>query len=445
MKFRLTVFILLLSIGLSACSFAEDITPPPGYRSPTPAASLEPATQTPLPTRTLQPATATPEPAIVGTVVATPTVDGSMTPLAPVVTINGHVTNPSGTPLKDNLIATLYLYNTTTTNVDQSLTTQVNSDGSYQFTGVSTGTSITYFVTVDYGDVTYTSDPANYDATKTAYELPVTVYDAIDNWNVLTITQVHVSYDFSVSGKVQAQVLYVISNPGTQTVVVTSDGTSVPFIQIPAGATDVQYRLAQGSASLISAKNGFAMLPGANKQYGLLALYNLPYTKSLKVTQPFNLPVAALTVIVPEGVRVRSEQLQDGGVQAYQGTNYHLYQGNALASGSTLALTLSGMPGAPTGFTLNRQTWVMIGIAVIGLLLIGLGVFLYFHDRARYLKEDELAGGDETEKDALGNNSDSITDAIIALDDQYKAGEISKEAYEERRDELKDRLKKSLG
>src|SRR5512136_1269535 len=36
MKFRLIAIFALLSILLVACSFAGDITPPPGYASPTP-------------------------------------------------------------------------------------------------------------------------------------------------------------------------------------------------------------------------------------------------------------------------------------------------------------------------------------------------------------------------------------------------------------------------
>jgi hypothetical protein len=35
-------------------------------------------------------------------------------------------------------------------------------------------------------------------------------------------------------------------------------------------------------------------------------------------------------------------------------------------------------------------------------------------------------------------------DAIIALDDQYKAGNLSEEAYQKRREELKARLKSKL-
>jgi flagellar biosynthesis/type III secretory pathway M-ring protein FliF/YscJ len=100
------------------------------------------------------------------------------------------------------------------------------------------------------------------------------------------------------------------------------------------------------------------------------------------------------------------------------------------------------MPGDKAGFVLDQRTWLMIGVVALGLILIGLGVFLFLRDRKlRKLEEEFEEDEEEGDEDALGNDRESIMDAIIALDDQFKACEISKEVYEKRRDELKDRLK----
>ncbi len=99
-------------------------------------------------------------------------------------------------------------------------------------------------------------------------------------------------------------VLYVISNPGGNAITVTSDGTSVPFIQIPEGAQSAKFPIGQSSSPLLSATNGFALLPGADLQYGIITTFNLPYTNRLVFTQPFSLPVSSATIIVPEGVKV---------------------------------------------------------------------------------------------------------------------------------------------
>jgi hypothetical protein len=190
----------------------------------------------------------------------------------------------------------------------------------------------------------------------------------------------------------------------------------------------------------LNATGGFAMVPGADKQYGFVASYTLPYSNSLKFDQPFSMPVSSLTVFIPQGMRLRGEQLTDAGLQDIQGKSYQMYQANKMASGSSLSVTLSGNPGAKAGSTLSRQTWVLIGIGVVGVLLIGLGIYLYLRDRARLKRENE-GNQEEIGEDAIGKDRDSIMDAMIALDDQYKAGEIPKEAYENRRGELKERLK----
>ena len=121
-----------------------------------------------------------------------------------------------------------------------------------------------------------------------------------------------------------------------------------------------------------------------------------------------------------------------------------MYQSNKMAAGSSLALALSGRPGTSPGFNFDRQTIVLIGIGVVGILLIGVGIYLFLRDRTRLLKEekeDQEKKNLQNEEDALGEDPENIMDAMIALDDQYKAGEIPKEAYEKRRMELKERLK----
>jgi hypothetical protein len=448
MKFRLTILVALLSLALAACSLAEDITPPPGYSSPTSIPTIAPATQTPIISSaatsvpTSESITSTAETTPASTDSTTPSAEVSPTPQAVVVVIDGTVTVSSGAAIPDGTEVNLLLYNTTAGQVLQTLTEPILSDGKYEFTNVPADTTTVYLVTVDYSGITYDSIPVQFDGTLFQFDMPITVYDTTSDLNVLTITQTHLQFDFSTAGQVQVMSLYVISNPGTNSVIVSTDGSSMPFIQIPEDAANVQYQLAQSSSPLMSATNGFALLPGADKQYGIIATFTLPYTKSLVFTQPFNLPVSSATIIVPEGVRVKSDQLTDSGTQGSSGTTYHLYQSSSLASGSTLTFTVSGMPGDKTGFVLNQNTWLMIGVGVLGLILIGLGIFLFLRDRKLRKLEQEFEGDEkEGNEDALGNDRDSIMDAIIALDDQYKAGDISKEAYENRREELKERLK----
>ena len=466
MKFRLTILVALFSLALAACSLAEDITPPPGFEMPTsipativpPTETTAPPTASPTPTTesvatsnvtpslTIESTTPTAEvsPNAV-TESATPSVEISPTLQADVVVVGGTVTLASGGFIPDGTKATLLVYDTSVGQVKQELTTPILPDGKYEFTDIPADTSTVFLVTVDYSGVTYDSVPANFDGTLFQLDMPVTVYDTTSDMSVLTITQAHMQFDFSTAGEVQVMALYIISNPGGNAVIVTSDGSSVPFIQIPEGALGAQYQLAQSSSPLLNATGGFAMLPGANLQYGIIATFSLSYENRLELTQPFTLPVSSATVIVPEGVKVKSDQLTDAGTQNSTGTpltTYHLYQAGSLASGSTLSMTISGMPGDKSGLVFDQKTLLMIGVGVLGVILIGLGIFLFLRDRKlRKMEEDFEDEEGESDDDALGDDRDSIMDAIIALDDQYTAGDILKEAYENRRDELKERLK----
>jgi len=83
----------------------------------------------------------------------------------------------------------------------------------------------------------------------------------------------------------------------------------------------------------------------------------------------------------------------------------------------------------------------VIGLAVFGVALAG-GGFWFF--RQRRAAAAATADGEYIEPEPV-ETSESILDAIVALDDLYQAGELPEEAYKERRAELKARLKELRG
>ncbi|MCZ7550609.1 MAG: hypothetical protein M5U11_15885 [Anaerolineales bacterium] len=58
-----------------------------------------------------------------------------------------------------------------------------------------------------------------------------------------------------------------------------------------------------------------------------------------------------------------------------------------------------------------------------------------------YLRNRGAVDEEPDEDDNGFENEEEILDAIIALDDLRRAGKIKEDAYRERRDELKERLK----
>ncbi len=447
MKFRLTSLIVLILLVLSACSLAEDITPPPGYLPATSAPSLAADLQTPAPTPTPAPSTPTVEQLTATEPSGITPTNTSATQVAMIGEITGTVVNGSGSVIPNGQKVTLEGFD-----ADQSgnyqktvdIEAPVNPDGSYGFSNVELSSNRAFLVITSWQGVEYPSDPIFITDATTSYAIPITIYDKTDDLSNLRFDQIHLSFDLTSQNVIQTTELFIVSNTGQEAVFVSSDGTTIPFLKLPITAGSVNFQLAQGSAPLMNATGGFALPPGSDKQYAFIASFNMAYGNSLDFEQPFTLPVSSLTAFVPQGMHLKSDQFTAAGSQALQDKTFLMYQANNLASGSSVSLIISGNPAGSTGTSDNKQTMLLIGIGIVGILLIGVGIYLYLRDRARLKNESSEEVKTTNEANSLGEDKNIIIDAMIALDDQYKSGEIGKDAYEKRRLELKNRLKVAL-
>jgi hypothetical protein len=121
---------------------------------------------------------------------------------------------------------------------------------------------------------------------------------------------------------------------------------------------------------------------------------------------------------------------------------YHLYSGGGLQAGDNLQLTLSGRPTASSPSIIGTSsTGLIIGLMVFGVALIVGGVWLFSRTRREEgIDEVEEERTPESELDLATEDVDTLVDAIIALDDLYREGQLPEEAYLRRRAELKARL-----
>ncbi len=355
------------------------------------------------------------------------------------VVIRGRVVHGGGASAPAGLPVTLRIYDASQeTGRQMTLTT---ADGAFLFSGVPPMPDGAYLVTVEYGGVTYVSAAAFYDGLSSEFDLPVTIYESTADFSLLRFQQVHTVLDFSTRGLIRVYEIYIFTNPSNVTVTVETDGASIPFIRIPAEAgSAVTFELTEGSAPLYPATNGFAILPGESLQYGIAARFSLPYERRLEWDHAFLLPVETLDLFVPPGVKVRSDRLSDRGVSSMQGAEYRIYEAASLAAGEPFDLTITGQPGQTGLLGLGEQSGLLIGMAALGTAFLAAGIYLFLRDRARQEEETD----EETAEDALGDDPQALMDAIIALDDQYRAGGISENAYRARRRALKERLKDLL-
>ncbi len=380
-------------------------------------------------------------PAITSTseVTSTATFTGSVT----VQLANGSGgTTPSDSPV------TLYGFDNMQNTYSQTLTTGEN--GVYTFTNVTMPSGRVFLAGTDYASGTYGSDIVTVNPATPSLKLQITVYDSTTDISVLTTDRVHVFFDFTNPPNVQVIEVFIISNPTKQAVVSPTNNGAVVTFPLPNGYTNLQFQDGQLGGRYVELSQGFgdkmAVNPGVG-QYQVVFAFQMPYNRKLDFVQSMFLPTSAVVVMVPDnGVRVSSAMLQDGGTRDYQGTTYHMFNGSSLIAGSSLDFTLSGTPkqAASSVFTSGTTQNLAIGLGVFGVALVAVGLWLYRRNRQKLALQPISGGGELSDSFSdLGvspEDENTLMDAIIALDDQYHAGNLPEAAYLERRAKLKEKL-----
>jgi mono/diheme cytochrome c family protein len=319
-------------------------------------------------------------------------------------------------------------------------TTTTDANGAFTFEDVDLAEGRIFLVEASYKDVVFQSDLAVSEAGANELTIPaVTVYDNTTDSGGLVVEQLHISFDMVVEGGVQVFELFTISNLSDKAYVFATDGTSLPFVHLPEGATDVGLQLSQDSAPLMPTEGGNFAIPPSEDFYSIIAFFSMPYDRSLDLKQTVDLPVSSALVIVPEGIKVKSDQLTDQGIQqTQQGFNVQMYSTDSMSAGTPLEIALSGRVNAAGAATVDSRQTLLIGAGTFGVILILAGVWMFLRDREE-VDEDDFEDVDEEEEEF--ETPEEVMDAIIALDDLHRAKKIPDEAYQLRREELKERLK----
>ena len=355
--------------------------------------------------------------------------------------------NGSGGDAPSDAPVTLYGFDSMQNTFSETLTSGVN--GVYTFTNIEMLAERVFLAGVDFAGGTYGSDIITVDPATPDLKLPITVYDSTTDTSVLTNDRVHIFFDFTDPKNVQVVEVFIISNPSNKAIVAAEEGGTVVTFPLPTGYTNLQFQDGELGGRYVEVSQGFAdkmtVNPGAGN-YQVIFAFQIPYNRKVDFLQPLSLPTSAVVVMVPDsGVKVTSDQFQDGGVRDFQGTPYHMYNGSSFIGGSSLEFTVSGFPKQTgTGIRAGTVQSLAIGLGVFGIVLVLGGLWLYRRNRL-IAAGQEVGEGVATlvspdELDITSDDPDTLMDAIIALDDQYKAGNLPEAAYLERRAELKEKL-----
>jgi len=398
-------------------------------------------------------ATETPIAAEAGTPSAE-TTPGAVTPqatnVAGIGNITGTIDNQTGGVLPSNLKVTLRAYEH---GGDPSAGPQeisavdgtVNPDGTYLFQDVEIPENRIYISEVEVDGVTYESDFAVAEAGMTELTMPaITLYGTTTDLSGLAADSVVIHFDFADPENIGVFIVYSMFNTGTKTieVVLENNGQDIPFIKAPANTGELGLQITQESARWLGSEDGSRFfIPPSEQAYEIIAFTNLVKEDKVEFGQEFALPVEAVHVFVPEGVIAASDQLANDGSVSLPGpdgqpVNYQTYSMDGIEAGDTLTFALSGEPESTSvNPDITQNQTLLIGVGALGLALILAGGWLYWRDRNRVQEEDRA----ESEFD----EPESIMDSIIALDDLHRAGKLSDEAYKQRRNEMKNALKKN--
>jgi mono/diheme cytochrome c family protein len=359
-------------------------------------------------------------------------------------TITGTVENLSGGEVPQGIEILLHGFDQDSMVINE--TTTLQPDGTYTFENVEMPNGRSFFTTLQHQGVTYGSQLAGSETGVSRLDLPIPIYDTTSDTGALKVDRLHLFLEPVDSQTIRVGELYIMSNTGDKTIVAAEEGQPSVTFNLPAGAQDVQFEQGALGERFVQTEDGFgdtvAIYPGEEGSYQILLAYTMPYQRKAQFTQEMTLPVDAVVVMAPQNTfKVKGEGLQPAPARDVNGISYDMYNGVNLAAGDTLELTVSG----GRSFSLSSdRTSLIIGLAALGVALIIGGVWMYFRNRSKEpaLTTESPAAVAEPVAD---DTSESLMDAILALDDQYQAGEIPEEAYHQRRDELKQRLQAVMG
>jgi hypothetical protein len=296
-----------------------------------------------------------------------------------------------------------------------------------------------YLLSATYNGIEFFSDVIHSNQPEEFQNQIVRVYESSSDISQLRADRLHLFFEFLKPDVVQVVQMYVLNNPTNYLLTAEKPGVPVISFPLPEGASSLEFQDGKLGERFILTDTGFGdtqgIPPGSGTQ--ILFAYDLPYKTDLHMLLKVPLLVESSNIMLPsQGVTIKSNQLQDMGIKQIQGTDWRIYASDMILTGTELDILLSGKPKLAETAETEQSMNLTIGFIALGLALVITSVLgLRWKAFRKSVSPAEIAPTLD------GAGLDAGLDAIIALDDLYQAGQIPRSAYEERRIELKERLR----
>ncbi len=345
--------------------------------------------------------------------------------------------------------------------------TTIDGGGAFRFTGLSTDPGVVYLADVVYNEVGYGSDLLALTPVTPTLSLELPVFETTADGSQLRISRANWVIDHQPGASLIGQIL-VVGNAADRTFTGSAvDGLDVPVtvvMPVPEGATQIEFQdgAIGGRYQLLNGRvyDTTPIRPGRDSRQIFIS-YLMPHSgKTTTIDGQFAYPIENLNVLVTELPGLTgavSGDLTAMGAQSVQGVSYQVWSGQQIPANESIAVSLEGVlaPGdpdprsagevpstagsaadtaattavGPVVTTPPMAPQVAIGVgAVLALLLTGVLAWSWI----RQHQADPRAVKTAQREQLLG--------AVVALDEQYEAGQLGAQRWSEQRAILKYQL-----
>lgn len=338
--------------------------------------------------------------------------------------VEGNVINVSGGDVKVASQASLKVI--ANGQVIKKMDTTLLANGSFRFILVPYSPDWSYVVSVSHNGMTFNSNVIYGQDTASAdtAHLLLQVYDSTTDISVLRGEQTHIMLEFAGDKTVRIVEYVMVSNHSSYVVVPQDSQTPLLQFTVPTAAQGLNLDNSTDTTYLKVMGNGFgdwqSIEPGNSHQ--VVFEYQLPFNGD--DTLLFSFPVAATSVLVM--VQDESNQITCKGPlhlnqrKMGEGT-MDIFSAVNIAAGDELMM-----------HCYNSSQLVPQIAAGVALLFVLVSVVLIFSSKKKQAQQ--------LRAEQAQQRKNQILDAIIVLDDSYKAGDLAKDAYQKKRAELVKQL-----